>query len=146
MSEYIHDESEDEDDYTYTSSMNQTFTHRALRNARKPGVFTIKRKVAGKTKTAEYYETKNIPNAKIVNAITGFPYMSDDGKIKYNIGSRSENLLFKVKLITGENKNASAILFYDSPEQYERHQFLNLSENIKQDWQRKHLLANHNKK
>lgn len=120
--------------------MNQTFTNRVLRNARKPGVFTIKRKVAGKTRTTEYYETKNIPNARIVNAITGFAYLSEDPKIKYIMGSKHEDSLFKVKLISGENKNASAVLFYDSPEQYERHHFLILGEPIKQKWHEKQLV------
>jgi hypothetical protein len=139
MSEYNNEivEESDEDDYTYTSSMNQTFNRLRIR---KPGLFTIKRKIANKTKTMEYYETKNIPNARIVNAITGFAYISEDPKIKYIVGSKYEDYLFKVKLISGEDKNASAILFYDSPEQYERHQFLMLAEPIKQKWQAKQMV------
>jgi hypothetical protein len=68
----------------------------------------------------------------IRNAETGEYY-------KYKVGSNDEDRLFKLSLSTGELKttNGSTILFYDSPEQYERHLLDRLSDEIKEKWMNK---------
>ena len=87
-----------------------------------------------------YFTTSFVPNSKIVNAITGFSYRDEDPKIKYLVGSIQEDLLFKVSISNGENKQGPVLLFYDSPEQYERHQKMTLPQSLKEKWQEKNRL------
>ena len=65
----------------------------------------------------------------IRNAETGNNY-------KYKVGSKEEGLFFKVALGTGElnTRNCSNVLFYDSPEQYEKHLMDEISQEIKDNW------------
>jgi hypothetical protein len=72
----------------------------------------------------------------IRNAETGTYY-------KYKVGSKEEDLFFKVCLSSGElkTKNSSNLLFYDSPEQYEKHLMSELDPETKEQWiEKKKLL------
>jgi|LauGreDrversion2_2_1035103.scaffolds.fasta_scaffold47139_1 hypothetical protein len=83
------------------------------------------------------HETLQTPNAKMVNAITGIPfYDDDDPKYKYLVGTRQEDDLFKVKMVSGI-KGKSLLLFYESPLAYERHFACTLKEDIKSKWNEK---------
>lgn len=73
----------------------------------------------------EYYSSGQTGNY-IRNAQTGI-YTKD------TVGSKNEDLYFK---ITFSNSNH---LFYDSPEQYERHQHDKISSEIKEKWLKKKL-------
>jgi hypothetical protein len=66
----------------------------------------------------------------IRNAETGNYYY------KYKVGSKEEALFFKISLATGELKtrNGSNVLFYDSPEQYEKHLMCEVLQEIKDRW------------
>jgi hypothetical protein len=79
----------------------------------------------------------------IRNAETGNHY-------KYKVGSKEEGLFFKVALGTGELKtrNGSNVLFYESPEQYEKHLMNEISQEIKDNWvdKKKLLLLSRNSK
>ena len=67
----------------------------------------------------------------IRNAVTGVRY-------NFEVGCIYEDLLFKVSDCTGRNgRRNPLILFYDSPEQYENHQFTVVSPKIKQKWYEK---------
>jgi len=70
----------------------------------------------------------------IRNAVTGHRY-------PYRVGSKEEDLLFKVGLATGELGVNSGSLFYDSPEQYEKHCFTTISTEGKNRWHEKNLLS-----
>jgi len=59
-----------------------------------------------------YFHTSTNPGSTIRNAVTGI-YESG-----YLVGSVNEDLFFKVAFTTNATKQ---VLFYDSPEQYERH-------------------------
>ena len=73
--------------------------------------------------------------SRIRNAVTGQTY-------SYLVGSGAEDLFFKVTDSTGrKGRKYPLILFYDSPEQYENHQFTSVSQEIKKTWQEKHLVA-----
>lgn len=74
----------------------------------------------------EYYASGQTGNY-IRNAQTGI-YTKD------MVGSKSEDLYFKITM------GNSIHLFYDSPEQYERHQYTKLSSEIKEKWAKKRLL------
>ena len=66
---------------------------------------------------------------RIRNAETGQYY-------KFKVGSKDEDLFFKIALATGELKttNGSNVLFYDSPEQYEKHLMTEVDEETKDMW------------
>jgi hypothetical protein len=81
----------------------------------------------------ELYVSGNI-GTRIRNAVTGIRY-------NYKIGSLDEDLLFSVKISTGELGSIDGSLFYDNPEQYERHFFTKLNPDIKTRWYDKNLEA-----
>jgi len=74
----------------------------------------------------------------IRNAETGNYY-------KYKVGSKEEDLFFKIALATGELKtrNGSNVLFYDSPEQYEKHLIYEIDQETKDRWveKKKNLMS-----
>lgn len=55
------------------------------------------------------------------------------------VGSKYEDLYFKVSLSTGECKslNGSHTLFYLSPQHYERHLYVDMNEDIINNWEEK---------
>jgi len=69
------------------------------------------------------------PGTTIRDAISGHKC---DG---YIVGSRDEDLFFKVSICTGQFGNKDPVtLFFDSPEEYEKHMFQELSKETKTDW------------
>jgi hypothetical protein len=59
--------------------------------------------------------------------------------IFHNVGSFDEDLYYKVVVCTGENKRAREplILFYNTPEQFERHHGIRISQEDKNKWYEK---------
>lgn len=99
-----------------------------------PNVFTVTKMINGKKTKIKLYETKQNVNARIINAVTGIPYYNEDERdCKYVVGSRQEDDLFKVKMLTGLGSH-TGLFFYESPDQYERHQCCTVSDEIKQKW------------
>jgi hypothetical protein len=79
------------------------------------------------------YSTQSTPGTKIRDAITG-------ARNNYKVGSYDEDLFFKVRMTIrhvgfekDENKTETT-LFYDNPEQYERHMHTTVSQEIKELW------------
>lgn len=100
-----------------------------------PGVYTITKVIDGIKTKIRVHETKERVNARMVNAITGYPYYDDGNKrYKYLVGSKQEDDLFKVKMLAGLPDGKTALLFYESPDQYERHMHCTLNDKIKQKW------------
>jgi len=90
----------------------------------------------------KFYKKVNIQSygsgqvgTRIRNAVTGQYY-------SYLVGSVNEDLLFKVIDAVGRNERKDPLfLFYDSPEQYENHQFVHLEQPLKEAWYNKNLAA-----
>ena len=100
-----------------------------------PGYHRIVRAHVGiKTKT-ELYSTSIIPGTKIRDAITGHKNHN------LYVGCWHEDLFFKVKDTSGYIGKETYSLFYDSPEQYERHFKTNNSVTTKKRWTDKFVLA-----
>jgi len=78
----------------------------------------------------EYYSSGN-NQSLIRNAVTGLKYKN------LRVGTRDEDLLFKISINTFENNKNKEVLFYDSPEQYESHQYCKLSSNTINKWYEK---------
>jgi hypothetical protein len=100
-----------------------------------PGYAKIKKRMDGKRVSIELYSTPIHPGATIRNAVSG---MFEKG---YLVGSADEDHFFSVILATGETGKPSPTLFYDSPQQYERHFGCNVSTDMKSKWANKSLAA-----
>ena len=88
----------------------------------------------------DFFPTNVTPNSGIKHAITGI-YQSANGRF-FRTGTKDEDLFFSVILATGELSGQNApVLFYENPEQYERHFFTKLSPQIKNKWAEKNQLA-----
>jgi len=73
--------------------------------------------------------------SSIRNAITGVYNYS------HKIGSFAEYLYFSVVIATGESKHGEPIiLFYENPEQFERHFFVDVDQETKKRWLEKSYL------
>ncbi len=82
----------------------------------------------------ELYSTSLTPGNKIRDAITGMRYNE-------RVGSNNEDLYFKVRMTTIHDAKNVITLFYNSPEEYERHQYVNISDEIKRKWRNKNKIA-----
>lgn len=65
--------------------------------------------------------------SSIRNAETGEYY-------KYTVGSLDENLFYKVSNSTGEIGSGPITLFYETPGHYERHQYTEVNNISKKNW------------
>jgi hypothetical protein len=95
------------------------------------GFHKLKRRVGLKMVEIEVYTSSVTPGRMIRDAITGTRYN------QYRVGSINEHLFFKVGISTGEIGQNGGTLFFDSPEQYERHMKCTLSQAIKEKWMKK---------
>jgi hypothetical protein len=91
----------------------------------------IYRYVDGKKKSIEIYTTNCLGGGRIRSAIGGSYNES------FRIGSKDEDIFFKVTMATGECGKDLSVLFFDSPEQYERHLCVSVSQDIKEKWYEK---------
>jgi len=94
-------------------------------------------------KTHEEYKKKVSTNigvftsggvgSPIRNAITGIK------NFEHHIGSKDEYLYFSVLICTGETGPDPISLFFDSPEQAERHLLTKIDEKIKTNWKQRYF-------
>lgn len=98
------------------------------------GYHKIKRFIDGKKYSFEIYNGYLVTGSSIRNALTGTKYEH------YKIGTRDEDLLFKVKFSTGDKgmNGDHVTLFYDNPEHFERHTKMVISSDVKSAWLQKH--------
>lgn len=88
----------------------------------------ITRREGGVKIKTEVYSTAITPGTLIRDAITGHK------QLDYRVGTWHEDLFFKVHEASGCLGRQAYVLFYDSPEQYERHMKTAISTNIKRIW------------
>jgi hypothetical protein len=99
-----------------------------------PAFNTVKRIIDGKPSAISYYCTGIRPGTAIRDAITG----AHDPT--YRVGKYDEYLFFKVCMATGEGKRGNygevetQHLYYDSPEQYEKHFYTTVDSSVKTAW------------
>jgi len=88
----------------------------------------------------KYYKSITINNygsgsnrTRVRNAVTGAYY-------NVMVGSTDEDLFFKVIDSMGRfRRKEPLILYYDSPEQYENHHFVSVSNKVKAKWYKRSL-------
>jgi hypothetical protein len=97
------------------------------------GYHKVKRSINGKNIKIEFYSTVLTPGNCIRNAITGTRFK------EYRVGSSDEYLFYKVgnSVDVSRKPGESLTLFYDSPEQWERHFRCELPQEEKLKWQRR---------
>jgi hypothetical protein len=59
----------------------------------------------------------------------------------YKAGSKFEDLYFRVKDVALNTGTQSRKLFYKNPEEFERHQFVKVSQHAKKEWSEKYMNA-----
>jgi hypothetical protein len=106
-----------------------------------PGYHKLKRYVNTKNGVKrEYYEvytTSCDTGAIIRNAITGVRFN------KFRVGSRSESQFFKTRLASGETGRDGETLYFDSPEEFEKHMRIIVPPEIKEKWLEKRMYDLH---
>jgi len=97
------------------------------------GYYKYKIFVNGELQKIESYSTPLHSNALIRHAVDGI-------RCPHRVGSKHEDLYFKVSDTTTEN--GPRRLYYYSPEEFERHQYVTVSQSIKEDWNIRNMRAN----
>ena len=139
----------DEYNHTYPDTDSDQFTevvsHRHKRNTafsqrEIPGNYVI-RSVYGQERKIPFFETSTTPYMYIRDAVTGAQCAP------YRVGTLDEELFFSVILSTGElGQRGPFVLFYDNPEQYEKHMATKVSKETKHAWFQKVLAARNRRK
>ena len=125
---------DDDDYYDNISVTSNKVSYKKLMEEMKKadrGYNKINRTVNNKKYKIEVYSTNNTPGTLIRDAITGYRNKFD------KVGSLNEYQYFKVRWATGELNNYSSTLFFDSPEQYEKHMKTEVSSQLKEEWSRR---------
>jgi hypothetical protein len=101
------------------------------------GYYKIKRLIDGKLKAVEVYSTPTTPGAVIRDAIHGGLFLQS------KVGSAHEDLFYKVRMatVTPNIPGDSVTLFFDNPEQCERHLGLTIGQATKELWKNKNHAA-----
>jgi len=120
-----------EQDFNEEVSMTDSIPSNLLKNKqpRSKGdkCFTITQIVNGKPVTIKLYGSGDY-GSYIKNAVTG-------AYTNHRVGSAAENLYFCVANCTGLDKMHGPVhLYYDTPSQYEKHQFVIVDQAKKDEW------------
>lgn len=101
------------------------------------GYLKLYRKINHKRVGIEAYKTSYTPDSKIRNACTGIFQ-------NFKVGSTDEYMFYKVSLATGEAEQGPGHLYYDNPEQYERHFQTIVPQEEKERWTLKYREEQYN--
>jgi hypothetical protein len=98
------------------------------------GHYCTSRSIKGRSVQIEFYMSRHNVGSLIRNAVTGFK------ENNLRMGRIDEDAFFKVKLANGEfGQDCPGSLFYNSPEEYERHFYTTVSQSIKDKWMARNL-------
>ena len=100
-----------------------------------PDYYSYKKMVNGENVKIEYYSTPILSSAFIRHAVTGV-------KCPHRSGSKYEDLYFRVMDTTTGSETGPKRLYYYTPEEYERHQFVTVPQSLKEDWLISNIRAN----
>jgi hypothetical protein len=136
---YAYDQEQDmnriNDDFSVVSSVPSNLLKNKQPRVKKNRYYTIKRTLNSKWTDGKYYDTVTINmygsgdfGSYIKNAVTG-------AYTNHLVGSEAEYLYFTVANCTGIDKlNGPIHLYYDTPSQYENHQFTIVDQETKDAW------------
>jgi hypothetical protein len=134
MSSYFSNDNETSED---SSSIFVSKKKRKQNNTNENGSYIFTRMIDDVRLKIPCFATKSTMGTKIKSATLGTYYDN------MYVGKNDENMLFKVRVINGETGKSvfGNDLYYDSPEEYERHLFVKVSPSIKENWMKKYRLA-----
>jgi hypothetical protein len=127
-----------DDAATWTSEPNMTKKmKRELAEMNKDDIhfFQVKRQVKSNSSEMVGIFGSGDIGSSIRDAVTGIRNYA------HKVGSASENLYFKARICSGELGKDTPTLFFESPEQYERHMYTKLDNNTKMKWHLKYQAA-----
>jgi len=134
----------DEDAFSLDSQKKKVNKLMAEMNKSDKGYIQITRKVSVDKNNKSYLKSKKIAfyasgsqGCPIRNAITGERYHH------HLIGSKHEDLYFKVTLCTGETGPQPPTMFFASPDEFERHMYnsITINSDTKECWATKNYCA-----
>ena len=124
------------DDYSITNSIPSNLLKNKQPRGNQSRVYTIHKTLKSlnndsrKTVTINVYGTGDY-GSYIKNAVTG-------AYTNHRVGSEAENLYFSVANCTGMDKiNGPVHLYYNSPSEYEKHQFTLVDQEKKNEWMKR---------
>jgi hypothetical protein len=129
--QYIPEHSVDSDSTGFTSVSASRKRIRNLYDESKKidkGYHKLKTSKYEKSSGIEVYSTNSTPGSMIRDAITGARNK------EWLVGSKNERIFFKVALTYGHTNRDSLLLYFDSPEQFERHMGSTVSQITKEKW------------
>ena len=94
--------------------MDNSIVKKFMVSTTKKGFYSLKRKVNNNRVNVDVYASGGL-GTNIRNAISGEYYYG------YKVGTIKEDLFYKTSVSTSETGNESVLLFFENPEQYERH-------------------------
>jgi hypothetical protein len=123
------------DDFSATDSVPSNLLKNKQPRSKGNRCYTIERVLNKKWHDGKIYKTVKINmygsgdyGSYIRNAVTGV-YSN------HRVGSRAENLYYSVANCCGVDKiNGPVHLYYDTPSQYEAHQFTTVDHEVKEAW------------
>jgi hypothetical protein len=99
-----------------------------MRELTNPGYHKIYKSYKNKSMKISMYATRNNIGSRIRDPIRG-SFSSD------RVGTKAEYYYFKVRLVSiASHTNEPVTLYYDSPESYERHQYMRVNTDTKNRW------------
>ena len=114
-----------------TKTMKQIVSEMYLEN--KKGYNKSIKNIRGKKVAIELFAS-GARGTTILNAVTG------DRCNGHAVGSKDEDFYYKVNVCTGEIQGREmCTLFYDSPEQYEKHMMMTVDTATKERWHQKQM-------
>jgi hypothetical protein len=114
-----------------TQMVNKNIVKKFMVSTTKKGFYLLKRKVKNNNVNVEVYASGEL-GTNIRNAISGEYYYG------YKVGTIKEDLFYKTSVSTGETGNEGVVLFFENPEQYERHFYTQVDSADKERWYSKY--------
>ncbi len=129
------DDIESETDSQYSGDLKKT--EFLITKKSDKGFFKIKQRINKRNVVTEGYSSSNNPGCYIRNGITGRYEIDRFGKNIATVGSKDEDLYYKVTLTGNGIGKEPRTLFYHTLSQYERHFKTVVPQNIRDKWNQK---------
>jgi hypothetical protein len=111
--------------------MDNNIVKKFMVSSTKKGFYSLKRKVNNNKVNVDVYASGGL-GTNIRNAISGEYYYG------FKLGTTKEDLFYKTSVSTSETGNESVLLFFENPEQYERHFYTQVDAEDKERWYSKY--------
>jgi hypothetical protein len=111
--------------------VNNNIVKKFMVSTTKKGFYSLKRRINNINVKVDVYASGELGTI-IRNAITGEYYYG------YKVGTVKEDLFYKTSVSTGETGNEAVVLFFENPEQYERHFYTQVDAADKERWYSKY--------